>query len=269
MKPFPITALLTYLGELIRIDPTESHEFENMDALKEVDEFMTHPKDEWDIMSIGAEQILELFIMEAILNSRVEHLVDQNIEENEEAYSQFYQRYWGGDFSKTFFDPAPNPSYSLAGWINYNYCKQYYETHEKNPPQSLHHVYQLVHALVDKSPTCDETILEYTTEIFLEAENGEDPNGFENGWDWLTVGGGNDVIYELSKTLLNHSWQFGELLQTPPDTLTHDLGLLLHSDIQDDFIDTFESILEPEEILLTPIALIRSWCDMIDAKYLN
>ena len=270
MQKFPAEAMLTYLGELITINPLEAYEFSNKEAFNEVTRFLEGDKADWNIKEVDPHHIYELFVLEEILNSRFDNLTNTGDEISVENHNEFYNRYWGSDFSRTFFDPNPNPFYSLAGWINYNYCKQYEMDYEVKAPISLHGVMYFIYNLVSASPTCDEPIHEHISDMLSSA--GEDVAGedvYENPWDWLTTGNGNDVMYELYKVLLNNGYILRDLLTTDKDTLAYDLGFIIVEDLTDTVLEQTETMLEPEEFLLTPAVMIRSWLEMINSNYVQ
>lgn len=264
MIKFPAETLLAYLGELIEIDPCDEYEFKNHGILSEVDDFLAHPKDEWDLSDVSALHIWELFVQEAILNSRFTHLVNANTDEYAEKYELFYRRYWGSDFTKTFFDPAPNPMYSLAGWINFNYVQAYVNENEIHPSLSLHPVLMIVNLLLDKSPTCDELLTESIVDQFLTFQEQGDEDG-KVAWLYST---GNDLIYESTKVIHSMIEPLRQLLESEEDSLTHELGETIFSDIQDDYLGVLTSELPLETINLTAICVVANMVDMIEETLL-
>lgn len=268
MIKFPAELFLEYMGELLRVNPTEAYEFSNPSVLSDVDEFLNHPKDDWDVLDIDPLHLWELAVQEAILNNRFLHIANNS--DDPAVVENFAVRYWSGDFGISLFDPVPDPHLSLMGWINHNFSRQYEMKFDKLPPTSLHGITRIASMWLDKSPTYDELLNEHIVSVLAEiredsvsTDESEFLSDFETPDDWLNETG-NDLIYESTKVMYQSIHYLVDSATLGVDTIVGDVALVIISELRDDYVGTVIEELGVELASITPINIISNMLDIVE-----
>lgn len=251
---FNAQLVIDYLSEVLKIE--EPEDFKQEDLKKDFFDMMSYPKDEWDLSTVEDGQILEIMILEEYLISRAHSM------SLDEVMDEFYYPH----FHPTFFDPEPNPLISISGWLNRNYGRQYEEEANHLPPLSLAPVVDIIKALVAASPTCDEMVTEYVSDIFLSYRDNDD---IEGGIIWINDEGA-DYVYALNKALRGLGSKFSRLaLNSFEDDLPRCLGLLILEELDEDFLQVFQAEMEEEQLSHHPLLLVRNQVEDFKALYSN
>lgn len=250
-KHFPAEMIISYLEELLEMDPVNPNEMENT-LRRNANIFFEENKDEWDLKQCLPEHILEVIILEALLHSRNDSL-DLN---------SIMDEYYYPHFSNAFFDPDPNPRLSITGWLNYNFGQQYEETEGTLPMVSLHPAVEIIKALVEASPTCDELLTDNIMDRYLEHSE----TGDEEARLIFFYGEGADLIYQLSKVITEIKPNLRILHESFEDELPNDLGGLILSDLCDDFLETFDGDNNEDAIRYHPLSLVKNLLEDLEEE---
>ena len=251
---FNADLVIRYLTEVLKIEDPE--DFSDVMLKNEFFDMMQNPKDEWDLSVVDDQQILEIIILEQLLLSRVDSM--QLNEVMEELYFPH--------FTPTFFDPEPRPSLSIAGWLNYNYGQAYERETDHLPSLSLAPVVDIVKELVAASPTCDEMVTEYITDIYLSHRENDEK---AMSWEFFN-GEAADHVYNLSKVLRKVNTQLSRLaLNSFEDDLPYSLGRLIIEELDEDFLQVFQADMEEDQYRHHPLLLVQNQVEDLKALYPN
>ena len=250
-KPFPAELVIEYLEQLLDLDPVEPNEIEN-ELRRNANNFFEEDKAAWDLTECLPEHLLEIIILEAQLHSKNESMDLEGI----------LNEYYTPHFSTAFFDPDVQPRLSITGWLNYNYGQQYEEREDTMPMVSLHPAVEIVKALIEASPTCDELLTDHIMDRYLEYSESDD----EESRLTFFYGEAADLIYELSKVITTIKPNLRILHESFEDELPHDLGCLLLSDLHDDFLETFDGDDNEDAIRYHPLVLVKNLLEDLEEE---
>ena len=251
---FDADLVIRYLTEVLKIEDPE--DFPDPHLKNDFFDMMHSPKDEWDLAVVEDNQILEIIILEQLLISRTESM------QLREVMDEFYFPH----FSTAFFDPEPRPNISIAGWLSYNYGQSYERETNHLPSLSLSPVVDIIKELVSASPTCDEMVTEYVTDIYLSHRDNDER---ELGWEFFN-GEAADHIYNLSKVLRKVNTQLSRLaLNSFEDDLPYSLGQLIIEELDEDFLQVFQADMEEDQYQHHPLLLVQNQIEDLKALYPN
>lgn len=249
---FNADLVIRYLTEVLKIE--EPEQFQDLPLKKDFIHMMEAPKDEWNLEFVEDAQILEIMILEQLLLSRAEAM---NLEE---LMDEFYYPH----FNPTFFDPEPRPVLSIAGWLNFNISKDHEKQFDRLPSLSLSPVVDIIKLLSDASPTCDELVNEYITDMYLEFRDNEDDEGRID----FFRGEAADRMYDMSKALRKVGVYIKRLAENSfEDDIAHNLGILILDDLEEEFLDVFLADFEDYEYDTHPLLLIKNQVEYLRQLY--
>lgn len=249
---FNADVVIRYLTDVLEIEEVE--DFKDLPLKGDFFDMMNEPKDEWDLSYVEPSQILEIIILEKLLLSRC-HSMDL-----EEVLEEFYFPH----FHPTFFDPEPRPILSIAGWLNYNYSREYEVEANHLPPLSLYPAVEAINILVEASPTCDEMITEYITDMYLGFRDNDEPEDAREFF-W---GVGADHIYNLSKALRQITPCIHRLAENSfEDDLPYALGQLILEELGDEFLEVLLTDFQEETIRAHPLLLVANQIEDLKELY--
>lgn len=249
--PFQAKVVIDFLEELLAIEPGSSNEIEPI-VRRNAELFFSEKKYAWDLTDVEPELILEVLILEAQLNAKSESVDMEDVMDD----------YYYPHFNNTFFDPEPNPKLSLAGWINFNYGQQYEEKFDTMPAISIWPAVEIINTLLEYSPTCDELLNEHIADVYLaHSETGDEEARLTYFYN-----DGADLIYDLSKAIVKIKPMIRKLHESFEDELPNDLGMLLLSDLHDDFLEAFEGDDNEEAIRYHPLTLVKNLLEDLDGE---
>lgn len=249
---FNADLVIRYLTEVLKIE--EPEDFPDPMLKNEFFDMMQNPKDEWDLAVVDDQQILEIIILEQLLISRVDSM----------QLNEIMEEFYFPHFTPAFFDPEPRPSISIAGWLNYNYGQTFERENDHLPPLSLAPVVDIVRELVSASPTCDEMITEYITDIYLSHRDNDDK---DEAWEFFN-GEAADHIYTLSKVLNKTKSLFHRLgLNSFEDELPFNLGLLILEELDEDFLQVFQAEMDEDNYRHHPLLIVKNQIEDLLAIY--
>ena len=251
---FSADLVIRYLTEVLKIEDPE--DFPDVMLKNAFFDMMQNPKDEWDLSVVEDNQILEIIILEQLLISRVDSM----------QLNEIMEEFYFPHFTPTFFDPEPRPSLSIAGWLNYNYGQSFERETDHLPSLSLAPVVDIVKELVTASPTCDEMVTEYITDIYLSHRENDEK---AMGWEFFN-GEAADHVYNLSKVLRKVNTQLSRLaLNSFEDDLPYSLGRLIIEELDEDFLQVFQADMEEDQYRHHPLLLVQNQIEDLKALYPN
>ena len=130
------------------------------------------------------------------------------------------------------------------------------------PAISIHPVIEIVDTLIEYSPTCDEMLNEYISDVYLEHSE----TGNEDDRLMFFYNEGADLIYDLSKAIVKIKPMLRKLHESFVDELPNDLGMLLLSDLRDDFLETFDGDDSEDAIRYHPLMLVKNLLEDLDEE---
>ena len=251
---FNADLVIRYLTEVLKIEDPE--DFPDVMLKNEFFDMMQNPKDEWDLSVVEDQQILEIIILEQLLLSRVDSM----------QLNEIMEEFYFPHFTPAFFDPEPRPSISIAGWLNYNYGQSFERESNHLPSLSLSPVVDIIKELVAASPTCDEMVTEYVTDIYLSHRDNDEK---EMSWEFFN-GEAADHIYNLSKVIRKVNTQLSRLaLNSFEDDLPYSLGLLIIEELDEDFLQVFQADIKKNKNKQHQLLLVQNQIEDLKALYPN
>lgn len=255
---FDTELVINYLN--ILNEPAKLNDLDSKAIIEEFMRFAKQPKDEWDVSDCDAAEIFEIMVLEECVLNRALHKEREG--EFESDVHQLLDEHYYPFFSHTFADMEPNPSLSISGWINFNYCRDYQQKNgEGVPVLSLWPVMVIIRELLQASPTSDELLNDYIVNIYSEYRDQDD----EIEKDSYFFGEGADDIYNLSKVINSIRPKIVQLIDNSFEgELTNNIGRVIIDELTVDFLEAFEGDYTHTVNSIHPLLLVRNQCEMLN-----